>query len=141
MDPVDDPRVLAAAQWLRSDDTAYEDMPDAIRAAQAMLAAADAVDPLRHPPKPRPTIEQYTPASIDADAEIAEFTTMADLIAIPFVQKFHDDPEFFRFSLEKYGIPNLLMAEFDEGRRWLVVGLITGDPPDLPAWEPVRTTK
>lgn len=43
-----DPRITAAADWLRSDDTAYEQSPDtALRAAREMLRAADAVDPVR----------------------------------------------------------------------------------------------
>jgi hypothetical protein len=44
----DNPRVVAAADWLRGDDTAYEQETDAAsRAAKEMLAAADAVDPVR----------------------------------------------------------------------------------------------
>jgi len=143
MDSID-ARVLAAAAWLRSDDTAYEAAPDmALRAARGMLAAADAVDPLRSPLILPSSIEQHIPESIETDDPpiIAQFITLAELVAIPFVANFQAEPNFFRFSIEKYGIHALLMAEFDTGRRWLVVGLITGPQPDLPAWEPVRTTK
>ena len=46
-----DPRIVAAAAWLQSDDTAYENEPDAaVRAARGMFAAAARFDapPMSH---------------------------------------------------------------------------------------------
>jgi hypothetical protein len=75
---------------------------------------------------------------------VVAFETLDDLLAIPFVAKFTSLPDFYRFSLwredadRRFGVPAKvrLMAECNEGRRWLVVGRIDGTPPDLPTWRP-----
>jgi len=139
----DDPRVVAAAKWLQFDDSAYEAQPDAaIRAAREMLRCADAVDPLRGaPPLPPPTpalstVYQYIPWSVDADPTVAGFDTIDELFAITFIANLRTAPGFKRFSLDISVTGTLLMAEFDDG-RWFVVGKITGAQPDLPRWRTV----
>jgi len=85
------------------------------------------------------TIERYIPDAIEIDdSDIVEFTTLDELVAIPFVAVYCQHPDFYRFSRVSWGSHTLLMAEFNQGRRWRAVGLITGPVPDLPEWEPVR---
>jgi hypothetical protein len=90
-------------------------------------------------------IKQYRPAFMELGEKIcAPFETVDDLMAIPFVSGFRNEPGFYRFSLfgrEDGSMPGAavsLMAEYDSGRRWLVIGTIEGTSPDLPLWEPVR---
>jgi hypothetical protein len=136
MDSIDDPRVRAAVDWILSVKSPTEPAQLAI----GMLAAADAVDPLRQlPPVPPSIIERYIPDAIEIDeTDIVEFTTLQELLAIPFVAQFHRDVDFYRFSRLSWGSLWALMAEFDQGRRWHLVGLMTGPPPDLPLFQPVR---
>jgi hypothetical protein len=82
------------------------------------------------------TIRQYRPASIDNDQKsIVEFTTSEELFAIPFVAHFTTIENFYRFSFFPGG--PALMAEYDGGRRWYVVGYIGGlfNLEDIPIWE------
>lgn len=83
-------------------------------------------------------ITQHIPTFVDyreAHPQ-AEFITLAELEAVPFVAKWKDRPHFLRFSKSR----NALMAEFspsDEkpsGSYW-VVGFL-GDPTsvDIPEW-------
>lgn len=46
--------------------------------------------------------------------------------------------EFYRYSLWHGDAIMHLMAEYDGGEKWWVVGLINGAPPDLPTWKPNR---
>jgi hypothetical protein len=81
------------------------------------------------------TIKQHLPPFITGmDRVVASFDTLDDLLAIPFVAKFARGPGFRRFSLGPYVDTVMLLAEYDGGVRWWVVGYISGDPPDLPAW-------
>jgi hypothetical protein len=91
------------------------------------------------------TIRQYRPAFIEgADPSIVSFETVDELMATTFVARFRTEPDFYRFSLfggrdgMRDGGTVSLMAEYDSGRRWFVVGYIEGQPIDLPTWEPVR---
>lgn len=88
-------------------------------------------------------ITQYLPAYVETMGEpapCAEFKTVAELEAIPFVARWKvsaDGNEFHRFSLSE----NCLMAELNGGRNFHVVGFIKHPSAlDLPTWTaPART--
>ena len=79
-------------------------------------------------------IRQYRPAYFEGfETKEAEFETLEELEAIPFVRAHTGQADHHRLSLTRshWGVCSL-MAEFDGGRKWLVVGFITGGRPDLP---------
>jgi hypothetical protein len=57
---------------------------------------------------------------------VARFDSAAALLAIDFVAKWRDDPlgfgPFEQFSIAEEGAEYSLMAEFNDGREWWVVG-------------------
>lgn len=59
----------------------------------------------------------------------------AELLVIPFIKRWSEDPRFYRFSISKRQRSDvrsdLLMAELDKNKEWWVVGYLTGDV-DLP---------
>lgn len=90
-------------------------------------------------------LSQHIPGFVDGvTPHIARVETQAELLATPWVAQYKDffvGKPFYRFSLSRdpLSLP-LLMAEFDEGRHWWVVGLVKegADELTLPTWEPVR---
>jgi hypothetical protein len=75
-------------------------------------------------------IRQYRPAFFEGfETETVEFSTIEELEAVPFVKRHASAADHHRLSLTK---DNTLMAEFQGGKRWLVVGFITEGRPDLP---------
>lgn len=75
-------------------------------------------------------IRQYRPAFFEGfEIETAEFSTVEELESIPFVKRHTNAGDHHRLSLTK---DNTLMAEFEGGKRWLVVGFIAEGRPDLP---------
>ncbi len=88
-------------------------------------------------------IRQYRPAFISGmENATVEFETVEQLLAIPFVAGFTEPVEwpFHRFSISprQNGGRDVLMAEYDEGRHWWVVGFIEQPGQvDLPQWAPV----
>jgi hypothetical protein len=84
-----------------------------------------------------PSIRQHRPAYFTGyKNEVVEFATLADLLAIPFVANFTTGPNFHRFSITDNA---MLMAEYDSGQRWFVVGFLEGKLPTLPEWRPIRS--
>ena len=84
-------------------------------------------------------IKQHRPAYFTGFVDVVvEFSTREELFQIDFVKSFSSQKNFSRFSLsENYG-RHVLMAEFDDGYSWWVVGYID-QPPDeigLHIWEP-----
>ena len=76
-------------------------------------------------------IRQYRPAFFEGfKNETAEFDTVEELEKIPFVKKFAEGDGFFQFSIAD----EHLMAEYERGTRWHVVGTLVGERPDLPEW-------
>ena len=77
-------------------------------------------------------ITQYRPAFFEGFVnETAHFETMGDLLSIPFVANFANDEGFFRFSISD----EMLMAEYDGGKKWWVVGRFEAPPNvGLPTW-------
>ena len=64
----------------------------------------------------------------------AEFDSLAELMAIPWVKQWTDDKDFFRFSISN---EHHLMAEIHSGKKWWVVGYLTNYQLDLPKHEGV----
>lgn len=77
-------------------------------------------------------IRQYLPAFFVGFApETAEFETLDELLAVPWVARCADGDLFHRFSVSG----DHLMAEQNEGRAWFVVGTFRDEAPaGLPKW-------
>lgn len=86
------------------------------------------------------TIKQHRPAFFSGfENEVVSFDTLEELLAIPFVANFAQDMDhpFHRFSIDGDG--RTLMAEYDDGYVWWVVGFIDdASGLDLPMWQPRR---
>lgn len=81
------------------------------------------------------TITQYRPAFCEGfENEVVSFSTLDELMAIPFVKRFSDDKGFHRFSLCPDS-DNILMAEYNNGFNWWIVGRFQSPVPELPKWE------
>lgn len=79
-------------------------------------------------------ISQHIPAFVETDSapERAEFASLAELLAIPFVARWASDPDFYKFSIRD----GHLLAEQRGGRSWWVIGRVSDDAPDcLPRWD------
>jgi hypothetical protein len=83
-----------------------------------------------------PTIYRHIPPFCSGEIQsTVEFTTHAELMAIPFVKNFSSWPNFYRYSKTK----TKMMAEYDGGKTCYVVGtLIDINNVDLPIWVPVE---
>lgn len=83
------------------------------------------------------TIIQHIPAFVDDRVvpEYAEFSTLPELLKIPWVANFMKDPAFFRFSMDTYLVKPLLIAEYEGGANWWVVGALSEPIAGLPKWE------
>jgi hypothetical protein len=66
-----------------------------------------------------------------------EFDTIKQLLAILFVMNFSEQPGFFKYSVDRSGDEPFLMAEYQNGTIWYVVGVLDKDV-DLPDWKSVR---
>jgi hypothetical protein len=93
-------------------------------------------------------VKQYRPAFFEGftDQE-ANVRTPEELLALEWVSNFMrgSAEKFYRFSIShpytEYPTYHNLMAEYDEGRRWLVVANLSGDPEEdffkyFPTWHP-----
>lgn len=71
------------------------------------------------------------------EPQVATFANRAELDAIPCVAANIAAPGFYRLSVSHNPRGHdLLMAEFDDGRRWYVVGYVDAAIGWLSAWEP-----
>ena len=87
-----------------------------------------------------PKICQYFPSFFEGFTPIVqEFKTRDELLAVPFVAQFAKDSRFHRYSVAG----KTLMAEYENGQRWFVVGTLesVAEASDLglPKWGPPRT--
>ena len=84
-------------------------------------------------------IKENIPGFVDgASPRQADFNTKEELLELDFVKSWSRGKGFHRFSLTDYGAGfKLLMAEFDGGKRWYVVGFIyPGETTlDFPEWD------
>ena len=76
-------------------------------------------------------IKQHRPNYFSGfDTEIVKFDTVDELKEIGFVKNFSDnlDGKFHQYSLSEYYTEDthLLMAEYNKGKTWWVVGYIKG---------------
>lgn len=78
------------------------------------------------------SITQYRPAFFEGfENETVEFSTTEELLNIPFVKNFMSNT-FSGFAMSD----NLLMATYENGNEWFIVGRITKpDLIELPKWE------
>jgi len=85
-------------------------------------------------------IRQHRPAYFTGfDNETVQFETADQLLAIGFVCNFRTVENFHRFSVALSEFNGaLLMAEYNDGKKWWVVGYLKDDVPELPRWVPVR---
>ena len=82
------------------------------------------------------TVKQHIPGFVTGvDPAEAQFDTLEDLLAVPFVRQW-SDARLERFSIaDDASYADLLMAEMKDGKFW-VVGFIDkgAAPPQLPIW-------
>ena len=96
-------------------------------------------------------ITQYRPGFFSGfKNSIVEFETTEELLNIDFVKKFskfpngENDKKFYRYSINEVNGHNqkFLMAEYDNGYKWWVIGLINESAKvDLPEWKPKDKNK
>lgn len=76
------------------------------------------------------------------EVETIEFFSTEQLLEIDFVKGHSKQRGFYRYSIKRdlksARIP--LLAEYDDGRKWIVIGFLQGDvfKIDLPDWEQIR---
>lgn len=91
-------------------------------------------------------IKQYRPGYFTGyENKVENFNSLNELLAIDFVDNFKNTPElssFHQFSIsEPSDDTMILMAEYEEGKIWWVVGYLSDAKEivkDLPAWVPKR---
>lgn len=93
-------------------------------------------------PAKRATIQRHLPTFCsEHKKEILKFKDVDELFNIDFVDRFSNNVSehvFYGFSISRNEKPHLLMAEYDEGKKWFVVGYLNGEEDilrDLPDWE------
>lgn len=80
-------------------------------------------------------IIQHIPNYCDRfEPRSVEFSTLSELLSIDFVQRFRNLNNFYQFSISN----NRLMAEYENGYKWFVVGFLDEQFKELPKWEPKR---
>lgn len=80
-------------------------------------------------------LRQYVPSFAEFKANTATVSSVAEMLALPWVNAWAKMPEFHRWSYKD----RLLMAERDGGKKWWIVAMIEeGDVPaaELPDWVP-----
>jgi hypothetical protein len=76
-----------------------------------------------------------------AEPEIVEFSNTQELLSIEFVKGHLRQEGFYRFSIRerssRHRVP--LLAEYNGGEKWLVIGFMDGDLSviDLPEWKSI----
>jgi hypothetical protein len=85
-----------------------------------------------------PTITQYFPDFCEGfEKHTATVKSVEDLDRIEWIRSWRRDPAFYRFSLSLKrgdGGRPLLMAEFDGGKIWYVVGRLSEPLEGLSMW-------
>lgn len=71
-------------------------------------------------------------------AETVEFNSTKELLSIDFVNGHSRHPDFYRYSIHRSAdirIP--LLAEYENGKKWIVIGFLEGDVNkiELPDWK------
>lgn len=82
-------------------------------------------------------IRQHIPGFVSGfEPKVAAFSSLQELTDLDFVKTFAQEPNFERFSIgkRKSGDEFVMLAEFNGGANWWVVGFLDGDV-DLPRWD------
>lgn len=88
-----------------------------------------------------PTIRQHIPSFIGSgpDAQQADYRTVSELLAIPFVARWATDSNFHRFSQSQLWKDGqvILLAEQDGGKKWWVIGYLSEpiNAANMPLWQ------
>lgn len=90
--------------------------------------------------------KRYRPDFFEGwEDEVICFNTLEELINTSWVTSFSNHPNFYRFSISRKYAPSksiYLMAEYDNGRKWYVVAIISEYDlellKDLPEWVAVK---
>lgn len=83
-------------------------------------------------------IRQHVPNFVDIPpAPEEEFNSPEELLAIPWVVNFKGlrGDKFDKFVKSKHRDSYLLMATYENGKHWWVVGYLDGEPNFLPEWD------
>lgn len=76
------------------------------------------------------------------DPESITFSSLDDLLEIDFVKSHTRQAGFYRYSLNRSSgtVRNPLLAEYQNGKKWFVIGFIEGDISllDLPDWKNIQ---
>ncbi len=86
---------------------------------------------------------QHIPSFFDTDKrERGEFSSVDELLSIPWVKSWSDDPTHYRYSIVvSYDNEAELMVEHRGGRWWWVVAHLRGDGVGrlgLPKWRAIK---
>ncbi len=87
---------------------------------------------------PMNRIKRYYPNFCEGfPDEEATFGGVGELLAVDFVKSWSQHEGFHRYSQYAYAGQTKLLAEFDGGARWHVVGMLDAPLPDgeLPHWK------
>jgi hypothetical protein len=88
-------------------------------------------------------VTQHLPGYVDTKdgPEHHAVLNTRELLALPFIARWREGPEFHRFSISRER--DLLLCELNGGRRWWVMAYLTADNPtellDLPVWRAPET--
>ena len=120
-----------------------------VKAHKAGACGKDGEQVPREKPGPAPplhTLYEYIPREFNDSEEPQRkcgFSNEEELNECVFVKQRRDQKGFFRLSvceevMRNGGLNRTLMAEFDGGRDWYVVGTVMGWPLWLPKWKPKK---
>lgn len=83
-------------------------------------------------------LEQHIPSFCEGfEPKIGDFKNLQELLEIDFVKDWSKKKDFYRYSLSSAN----LMAEFNKGNKWYVIGYLRNygiDLSNLPRWEAKR---
>lgn len=73
------------------------------------------------------SIRRYFPNCIDVDESdriTVQFDTKEELLGIPFVKRWAENPDFFQYAVSIDTLDIFLMAQFKDGYEWWVIGVL-----------------
>ncbi len=77
--------------------------------------------------------------AIGREVEIVEFSSTDELLKIDFVNSHSHQDDFYRYSINRssYNVRIPLLAEYNKGEKWIVIGFLEGDIDGikLPEWK------
>ncbi len=86
-------------------------------------------------------IKQHRPNYFDPLVFVnltVDFESTEELLNIPFVLNFSTASNFSHYAISEDGTKSTLMAVYDDGYEWWVIGFIDDiSKVDLPKWEPI----